>query len=227
MEIKMRVLSVIGQKGGLGKTTTAMNLAACMSRASSVAVVDVDPQLTATDWAEAAGEDLPFDFTSETDPAMLSRMRELEYDVVIVDTPGSLADTDVLNAVLDVTDFVIAPLTPSFMELKPVQRTLQQFVLPRNIPYRVLMNRVDPRDGRAQLEAFQALLDTGSFFDGVTGMPRFRNYIRQAAVMKNMPLDGTVITQYTDTRQSRAAISDYTSVSLELMNLWARKEQVA
>jgi chromosome partitioning protein len=204
-----------------------MNLAACMSRASSVAVVDVDPQLTATDWAEAAGEDLPFDFTSETDPDMLSRMRELEYDVVIVDTPGSLADTDVLNAVLDVTDFVIAPLTPSFMEIKPVQRTLQQFVLPRKLPYRVLMNRVDPRDGRTQLEAFQDLLDTGSFFDGVAGMPRFKNYIRQAAVMKNMPLEGTVITQYTDTRQSRAAISDYTSVSLELMNLWARKEQVA
>lgn len=219
----MRVVSVIGQKGGLGKTTTVMNLAACFSRAASVAVVDVDPQQTATDWAEAAGENLPFDFTSETDPSMLSLMRQLEYDTVIVDTPGSLADEDVLNAVLDVSDFVVAPLTPSFMEVKPVQRTLQQFVLPRNLQYRVLLNRVDPRDGRSQLEAFQEILDTGEFFEGVTGMPRFQNYIRQAAVMKNMPFEGTVITQYTDTRQSRAAINDYTLVSLELTNLWARE----
>lgn len=223
----MRVVSVIGQKGGIGKSTTVMNLAACFSRGSDVAVVDVDPQQTSTAWALAAGGDLPFDFTSETDPDMLVRMRELDYDVVVVDTPGSLADAHVLNAILDVTDFAIAPLTPSFMEIEPVQRTLQQFVLPRNVPYRVLLNRVDPRDGRAQLEAFQQLLDTGHFFEDQVGIPRFQNYIRQATVMKTMPFEGKVVTQYTDTRNSRAAISDYTSVSLELMNLFTREGKVA
>lgn len=223
----MRVLAVVGQKGGIGKSTTAMNLAACMSRSSSVAVIDVDPQASTTKWAERAGENLPFDFTSETDISMLSMMRQLDYDVVIVDTPGSLADQDVLSALLDQTDYAVAPLSPSFMEIEPVQRTLQDFVIPRGIPYRVLMNKVDLRDGKGDLESFEELLDTGSFFDGQVGIPRFKNYIRQAKVMKMMPLQGTVITDYTDTRTSRAAISDYTSVALELMNLWARERKTA
>ncbi|MEX0153854.1 ParA family protein [Microbacterium sp. LMI1-1-1.1] len=223
----MRVLAVVGQKGGIGKSTTVMNLAACMSRSSSVAVIDVDPQASTTKWAERAGENLPFDFTSETDISMLSLMRQLDYDVVIVDTPGSLADRDVLSALLDQTDYAIAPLSPSFMEIEPVQRTLQDFVIPRGIPYRVLMNKVDLRDGKGDLESFEELLDTGSFFDGQVGIPRFKNYIRQAKVMKMMPLQGTVITDYSDTRNSRAAISDYTSVALELMNLWARERKTA
>lgn len=46
------ILAVINQKGGAGKTTLALNLAAAMVEAGGrVLVIDADPQQTAQDWA--------------------------------------------------------------------------------------------------------------------------------------------------------------------------------
>ncbi|MEG8037671.1 ParA family protein [Sphingomonas sp. LR61] len=68
----MRIVTVLNQKGGVGKSTVVMNLAAIAAKHSRVLVVDLDPsQRTLTDWAETADEQgiaLPFDFTDENDP---------------------------------------------------------------------------------------------------------------------------------------------------------------
>lgn len=47
-------------------------------KASRVLLVDVDPQGSATWWAERAGDRLPFDFAADSDPAQLTRLRRLE-----------------------------------------------------------------------------------------------------------------------------------------------------
>src|SRR3954452_20217521 len=129
----MQVIAVVDEKGGVGKTTTAMSLAAICAEASRTLVVDVDPQGSASWWAENAGERLPFDFTAEKDPAVLRTIREgaaESYDVVIVDTPGSLEGAQILATVLATTDYVIVPTEPAALAVVPLIRTVRTLIAP-------------------------------------------------------------------------------------------------
>ena len=141
----MKVIAVVNQKGGAGKTTTTMNLAAVAAEGSRVLVVDVDPQQSATWWATTAGDALPFDFADETDPGFLSAIRSLPYEFVFVDTPGSLSDTAVLSTVLDAADFVVVPTEPEALCVPPMVRTIKTLVEPKRVPFRVLLSKVDMR----------------------------------------------------------------------------------
>lgn len=114
-----RIIALVNQKGGPGKTTLAMHLAAELARRGSrVMVADADPQGTATRWAAAAPEDLPF-------PAAVGGLaaangmlhRELRkfveaFDFIVVDCPPS-ADSPVSQSALLVADLAVVPVIPS------------------------------------------------------------------------------------------------------------------
>lgn len=209
----MRVIAVANQKGGAGKTTTTMNLAAAAAEGARVLVVDIDPQGSTTWWAERAGEDLPFDFAAETAPENLARLRELPYDVVFVDTPGSLEAQAILEGVLAQSDFVILPTQPEALSFPALVKTVEQIVKPSGVDYRVLLNALDPRSPGEELDA-RKLIDSAGF-------PRFKAGIRRYKAHATAPLAGEVVTQYEPTRGSFKAINDYRVVALELFALWA------
>lgn len=209
----MRIIAIANQKGGVGKTTVTMNLAAVAAETSRVLVVDVDPQASAGFWADQAGDELPFDVADDTNPANLSQLRALDYDVVFVDTPGSLEGRSVLTAVLDVADFVILPTEPAALAIQPLVRTINEVVLPRNLDYRVLLNKVDPRVPADVVDA-AALLDAAK-------LARFRGYIRSYKIHTTSPIDGRVVTQYPHDRSAERGSADFRKVALELFATWA------
>jgi len=219
--MKMRIVTIANQKGGAGKTTTVMNLASIVAENSRVLVADVDPQKSSAWWADRAGEELPFDVVDDTNPANLSRLRELDYDVVFVDTPGSLESRDVLATVLEASDFVILPTEPSPLAFAPLISTINEVVLPSKVAYRVLLNKIDPR---VPVE----LADAESLLDGA-GLLRFKSAIREYKIHKMAPVEGKVVTQYADgdSRIAAKAREDYRRVALELTSFWANKESRA
>ena len=211
----MRIVAITNQKGGAGKTTTTMNLAAVAAKHSRVLVVDVDPQQSTSWWASTAGDELPFDFAADTDASNLARMRDLPYDLVFVDTPGNLTDSRILGSVLEVADFAIVPTEPEALCVPPMVRTIRLLIEPSATPFRVLLSKIDMRIP-GQLEDAESLIDE-------LRLPRFSRAIRRYKIHSDAPIDGVVVTQYPESRQTIKAIDDYRAVALELMSHWANQ----
>ena len=211
----VRVVSVVQEKGGVGKTTTAMSLAAICAEAARTLVVDIDPQGSASWWASNAGDRLPFDFSSEVDPSILARLHDISagrYDVVFVDTPGSLEGRGVLEQVMRSSDYVIVPTEPAALALQPLIRTVRTLIVPSRVPYRVLVNKVDGRALATRDDAF-AMLDNQD-------IRRFKASTRQLSAHAQAPASGVVVTQYPRERYAMEAASEYQRVALELFADW-------
>ena len=111
-----RIIALVNQKGGPGKTTLAMHLAGELARRGArVMVADADPQATATRWAAAAPEDLPFPAAvaglAATDGRIHREFIDV-FDFVVVDCPPS-ADSPVSQSALLVADLALVPVIPS------------------------------------------------------------------------------------------------------------------
>ncbi len=118
-----KIIVTANQKGGAGKTTTAMQLAGSLSRIGcKVLVVDSDRQGTAVRWA-TADEEVPFPaHVMELSHAENKLHREVEkyvdqnFDFIIIDCPPA-AESKAPRSALMVADLCIVPIIPSPLDL--------------------------------------------------------------------------------------------------------------
>jgi chromosome partitioning protein len=183
------IVALPNQKGGVGKTTLALALAAVTADANGRAlVVDIDPQSSSADMAGRM-DDPGFDFSHEMNPETLVRLRELRtYDMVFIDCPGNLEDTDTLAGVLAVADFAVIPFTHDPLAVGPTVRTAR-YVAKHGVPYKVILNNVDPRLGVDEIRAAWSLLDGGQ-------LARFRCAVRGYRAFSTALAGGQTVIQY-------------------------------
>jgi chromosome partitioning protein len=108
------IVGVLNQKGGVGKTTIAVNLAACFSRAGRrVLLVDADPQGSALAWSGARQAEPLFVVVGMAKPTLHRELPALKkpYDVVVID--GAPRVNELARAVIMASDLVLIPVQPS------------------------------------------------------------------------------------------------------------------
>lgn len=109
------IVAVAGQKGGAGKTTVAVNIAAeGIARGLRVLLVDADPQGSARTWAavgEEGGFPVPTLVAGDASMHTTLPMRAKGFDLVVVDTPPRAGD--VQRAAIIVANVTVIPCGPS------------------------------------------------------------------------------------------------------------------
>lgn len=208
-----KVIAILNGKGGVGKTTTSINLAASFAEKKKVLLVDADVQGSASWWFSRSDSGMGFDLSQETNPKLLSSLRSIKgYDLVVVDTPPAL-HSQALAAVVTNADYLVLPTPPAPMDLAALIDTVKEAVTPVGTPHRVLLTKVDTRSLREALEAQNTLLNLG--------IPACNAFVRIYKAHERAALDGVAITQLRG-KNAREAESDYRRVADELQRDWRK-----
>lgn len=108
------IIGVLNQKGGVGKTTIAVNLAAGLARSGArVLLIDADPQGSALDWSAAREGDPLFSVVGLPRPSVHREIGQIGqgYDHIIIDGPPRV--TDLARSAIMASDIVLIPVQPS------------------------------------------------------------------------------------------------------------------
>ena len=157
----MQTIAIVSQKGGAGKTTLAVNLAAEAARSCVSLIIDTDPQATASRWGQWRGGGDP-EVVDCGAPSLLAgklaKAAELGAELVVIDTPPH-ADAMARQAAR-LADLLLVPCRPRAFDLAAIEATAE-LVRSSRKPAFVVFNAGPPRAPHIYREA--ASLIEGEF----------------------------------------------------------------
>ena len=166
-----KIIACLNLKGGCGKSSTIVNIGGILAEDNiRPLLIDLDAQMSATQWAKQGGKDFPFPVIPLSVKTAGKVRAEIEKtaaehnaDVILIDTPPQLEDDALIAALL--ADIVLIPVSPSPLDLWAAEQAVKTIreareerggELPRAvlIPSRVLSRTTIGRDIEETLKSF-------------------------------------------------------------------------
>ena len=194
------IITVASFKGGVGKSTTAIHLAAYLHTRAPALLVDGDANRSALKWAEAGN--LPFRVVDDRSAPKYYR----QFENIVIDTQARPTRND-LRDLAEGCDLLIIPATPDALSLNALLLTVDELRAIKAESYRILLTIVPPFPSRAGDEAREALAEAG--------LPLFKGQIRRFVAFQKAALEGRLVG---DVRDEHAADgwADYEAIGKEL-----------
>lgn len=195
------IITVASFKGGVGKTTAAIHLAAFLQTQGETLLIDADPNRSATGWAKRGS--LPYEVVDE----WRSPQRVRNFSHVVIDTQARPVQRD-LELLTDGCDLLILPTTPDVLAMDALVLTLECLHTIGANRYRIMLNIIPPKPSRDG-ETVRSLLQE-------SGMPVFAAGVRRLAAFQKAARAGIPVYEVRDPRAADGW-QDYVSVGEEML----------
>lgn len=196
------LITCTSAKGGVGKSTSAIHIAALLASNDKTLLIDGDPNRSSLKWSQR-GAGLPFKVVSLPESPRHTR----NHEHIVFDTPARPNEED-LKALADGCDLLIIPTTPDILSIDATLETidlLESFGCDR---YKVLLTIVPPAPRKTGDQAREALAE----------FPLFKQWVRRFAAYETASLQGCLVQEVKGDRNARIAWSDYQRVGKEILS---------
>lgn len=183
-------VAIASFKGGVGKTTTAIHVAAYLQTLAPTLLLDGDATRNATEWAQR-GPGLPYRIADVRSAMKLGK----EYTHSVIDTGQRPSDAD-LKALTEGCDLLIIPAVPATMDSDGLRQTIEALQEMKAENYRVLITK-SPPPPEAEGNNLRAALERAGIPTFKAAIPRLKAFERAAAA-------GVLVSEVDDPRASRA-----------------------
>ncbi len=193
------IIAVMALKGGVGKTTTSIHLAAYLQEKAPALLIDADRNRSAIIWSKE--DKLPFYVASQAGATSLIR----KYPHIIVDTRAR-PEPDEIKDLVEGSDLLILPTTPNHLDIDATFKAVEQ-LKPLNANYKILLTKIDSRTKNGR-EARKLLTEAQ--------LPIFKPEIPLLVAFERASQQGVIVKDCGDARSS-FAWKTYQAVGKEIL----------